>query len=570
MTFKKRFILIFILTSLISILFLQTYIVGRYSLQQREKISSFIDQNIYNKKNILNAEIIDYQQILINIMGDKLFSDTLDTLLKKNPEYKEYWENTIENIFSQNTYMKEGLIGFFYYEESSELVLGYNKQLISPEDFWSSMGGIKKSISTIEDNRGAISYLDTVALKGFSGESRNVLVLGSRFTDLNRFLKRGYIFILISEESIYNLLNPQDLINNSVFSETYLLSASRILVSGKNKSKLGSLFPVSENINRNGRDKYLTREISIDKLQWLIVTSFRERELFGEVYVFTAFILVIGLISLSLTLFITRKYIFRIINSVTDLRSSLKIENDQLLFNVTTDDDLDYLGQSFKHMREHINRLLTDQKMKNIEMFEIQESKRLAEIRAIEAQVNPHFLYNTLNSLNWIALENDDTVMSEALTDLAGILRYSISEIETTTTLEQEMLWLEQYLRLQKLRFVDLFEYTLVWDKQLAHFKMYKLLFQPFIENAIIHGFDGINYTGKLKITVLPHRDESILITIDDNGCGFSFDVIQASTGLNNPQSRMELYYRGEADLKIDSNVGKGTTVTIMIPGVKK
>lgn len=566
MNFRKKLILSFILVSLITTLFFQNYIVGRYSNQQREKIFGFIDQGIYQKKNILNNEIVDYQKIIINLMADKIFTETMNSLLKGGNNNTFFLENIIVNIFSQNTYMKEGLIGFLYYDWISDFNLGYNKQLINTEDLFSSLGGRGHVIDIIEKNSGVITYIDTITVKNFANISTNLIVLGSRFSDFNRITQRGHIFILISEQSIFDLLNPKDLMDSSIFSETSLITSSGIMVSGKDKSKLSSVISNTVSHRLKGGDKLLSRNVHIERIDWLIVTLFREKELFGEVVYFQVFIFFIGLLSLSFTIFIIRNYIFRIVNSVTALRSSLKIENDQLHFSVTTDDDLEYVNQSFKNMKEHINVLLLEQKNKTLELLKIQEAKRLAEIRAIEAQVNPHFLYNTLNSLNWIAIENDDSLMSGALTDLASILRYSITDIETYTTLQKEMEWLEQYLRLQKVRFVDLFDYKLDWEPDAAGFLMHKLLFQPFIENAIIHGFSGIEYLGKLIITAKYTIDRKLVITIEDNGNGFDISSIKKSTGLNNPVSRMKLYWKGNSEFEIQSVVGKGTTISLTIP----
>lgn len=566
MKLKQRIILLFIISSLVPVLLLQVYLVGRYSVQQREKISTMIVHNLSQKKNNLDNEIKDYQQILISIMADHLFTDTLDSLLKENSGRNAYLSNIIKNIFSQNTYMKDGLVGFFYYEEVSGLILGYNKQLITPDDFFNTMGGKDRAIDVVEDHGGAISFLKTISVENNAGVPQNLVILGSRFSDLNRTIMRGHIFLLISEKSIYTLLNPPDNSNNIRISETCLLTSGSQVVSGQGKTSLGNTFKLSDQSGFSGKEKYLTREVNLDKLGWRIVTIFREKELFGEVNVFRAFLLFITLLSVSLTALVIRYYRLRVVNTVGALRSSMKIENDQLLFSVKADDDLEYVNQSFQHMKDHINRLLSEQKRKNQRMLEVENEKRLAEISAMEAQVNPHFLYNTLNSLNWMALEKGDEIMSSALTDLAGILRYSISDISVHSTLQEEMHWLDQYLRLQKLRFVDLFDYTLKWDRTEADFKIYKLLFQPFIENAIIHGFEGINYTGTLSITVATKNPGAISIIIEDNGRGFDMDKITISTGLNNPVSRLKLYYRDEAKLKIQSQTGEGTIITLTIP----
>lgn len=569
MNLKKKMIIFLILFSLIPITLLQVYVVGKYSVLQREKITKLIIQNLYQKKNSLNNEIVDYIKILTTIMADSQFTYILNKLIKQNESSSLHLQNTLESMLSQSTYMKEGLFGLLYYERKSNLVLSYNKQLSKPEDIWAALGGIKHAIFIIEENGGVISYLSTISVKNNLDENINLIVVGSRFSDINRTLQRGYIFLLITEKSIHELLNSQRSENSTIFSETMLFTQNKRLVSGFDKSSLGSVYSSPYLSRIVGQDKYLKKEITIERFNWSIITLFREKELFGEIYLFRVFILLVGALSMVLTIFIIRNYIFKVVNSVTTLRSSLKIENDQLLFTVIANDDLDYVNQSFKKMKDLINTLLIDQKVKNLNLLEVQRAKRLAEIRFMEAQINPHFLYNTLNSLNWMALEKSDTIMSKALTELASILRYSISNIEINTTLLEEMLWLEKYLNLQKLRFVDTFNYTIKWDTSMGNFKMYKLLFQPYIENSILHGFSGINYTGQLDIVVSSNNNYELSIIIQDNGRGFDINKITKSTGLKNPASRLKLYYMGDAKLDIQSTIGNGSTISLTIPELK-
>lgn len=311
----------------------------------------------------------------------------------------------------------------------------------------------------------------------------------------------------------------------------------------------------------------ISRNISYEKMGWQLTTVFCSHELYGDVSFFRIYTIAIGLIASLLTLYVIRKYIMHIADTVLFLRNTMKIENDELHFNISSNDDLDYLNNSFYMMKERIDDLLKDQKQHNTHLLQIQEERRQAEIQAIEAQVNPHFLYNTLNTLNWMAIDREDQEMSRALTDLAGILRYSISRIDTLTSVRDEIDWLKKYLNLQQMRFDNLFDYEINVEEEIADFQIYKLLFQPFIENAIIHGFNGISEKGHLSISLSISEEKDLKIVISDNGRGFNQQTIEKeSIGMESTIYRMKLYYQGMARVSCKSEKGRGTTITIIIP----
>ena len=209
------------------------------------------------------------------------------------------------------------------------------------------------------------------------------------------------------------------------------------------------------------------------------------------------------------------------------------------------------------------------------EIKQVSEMKKDAEIRALEAQINPHFIYNTLDSIHWLAIENGEDEISEMLSEFAQILRYQISKSNDVVEIKDEMEYLKKYLFLQKIRFMDNFEYAIDCEEGILDCHIHKMIFQPLIENAIIHGYAHIRHGGFLRIKIY-HIDESrICFSITDNGRGMSQEKVgevfgeggsTPSIGVSNVLARLKLYYGDSYRLEVHSEENRGTSIKITIP----
>lgn len=206
------------------------------------------------------------------------------------------------------------------------------------------------------------------------------------------------------------------------------------------------------------------------------------------------------------------------------------------------------------------------------------ENSRKAEIRMLEAQINPHFIYNILDTVNWIAIEKDEYDISNAISTLASILRYAISNSDKPVTLRDEVDWLKKYVYLQQFRLKNKFSFEIRTDPEILDVRVHKLIIQPFVENAIVHGFDTKRETYTLKVSMLAEGDR-VAITIADNGKGISPEILaalgsgdvkeirdKAGIGLSNAFLRLHRYCEGQDEVSVQSVPDGGTTVTIRFP----
>ena len=235
-------------------------------------------------------------------------------------------------------------------------------------------------------------------------------------------------------------------------------------------------------------------------------------------------------------------------------------------------------NDEFSLISYHFNEMIYKIRNSSEQEREALLREKNAEIKSLEAQINPHFLYNTLDAINWVAIEHEELSISKMLTSLATILRYSIYKSNEIVTINQEIECLKKYIYLQQERFNYSFQCLILFEEAEKYCKIHKLLLQPLIENTIVHGFPGATSNDEIIINI--NRKDNIYLEIQviDNGKGIdqelvdkfnSFDYredkIETSIGVRNVITRVKLYYGDEGHFHMESNKN-GTKVTLLIP----
>ncbi|NCD06817.1 MAG: hypothetical protein EOL97_11915 [Spirochaetia bacterium] len=565
MKYKKKATLLFILSSFIPLILLLLYFMGPYAKGQKEKISVLMEKTLWQKKHLINNEINSYQLSVSSMMTNPLFTEPLNEILKTGKKDSATEVNNLKNIFSEQTYLNKNIEGFIYIDDSEETYFSYNKSNIFDEKVYNFIKEKANNYRNIIDKaNGSLTFISTATIKTQTDYDLPLIILGANFLDAQRSLNRGHIFILINEEKFSTFLNPiYD--KNTIYTSTYLIDNDNNIICSKEKNLINKKY----NISLINNDKNISDiAISLDKLNLNLLSVYNQKDLYGNNLLFIIIPLLITISALIFTLLIIKNYINKITDYVLQVNDSVTIDDNHLNFTVKEHTDLNQINQKFNLLKTQLNQLLKEQKEKNQQLIEKEEEKRIAEIKALEAQVNPHFIYNTLNTLNWIAIEENNYIVSDAISDLGEILRYSISHIHIMATLNDEIIWLKKYLNLQKLRYNNQFNYNIICEENLLNTKIYKLLFQPFIENSIVHGFKDITYKGKIIIDIFSEDESTLVISIEDNGKGYIQNPNKKSTGIDSSINRVKLYYKEKAVIKINSEINKGTKVIIKIPRI--
>lgn len=253
---------------------------------------------------------------------------------------------------------------------------------------------------------------------------------------------------------------------------------------------------------------------------------------------------------------------------------------------VTDRHEIGQLSNAFNRLSDQLAQARIREQLQARQTLDALNRQHRAEMQALERQINAHFLYNTLNTINYTAIEDGSAGVSQQIRFLASILRYSFENSHEVVTTSQVMSWLDHYLTLQKLRFGNSFDYMGFADEKVKDWTIRKLLIQPFVENAVLHGFAGKRFGCILLVQFKPFGKERMRVTITDNGHGMPAPMVQElnrffrneqerlswsdGVGLTNAKQRLLLYYHGQAKVFFRSQENTQTVVTLLLPRYKE
>ena len=231
-------------------------------------------------------------------------------------------------------------------------------------------------------------------------------------------------------------------------------------------------------------------------------------------------------------------------------------------------DDRDEFAFFYKKLNEMNQNL----QMLVHEKYEMMIQKRDTEIMSLNIQMNPHFLYNSLNIINWVCLKGEQENASKMLLDLSRMLQYTSQNGDVLVPLWEDLDWLKRYIGIMQKRYQDQFEVSMDIPEYLRSLEVPKLFLQPFVENAIVHGFKNYQDSGKIWISA-EEEENDILFYVEDNGCGICEEDLKEvlnkerkSIGVRNTNKRIRMIYGEKYGVTISSQLEEGTVVTIRLP----
>ncbi|SDM92853.1 two-component system, sensor histidine kinase YesM [Fictibacillus solisalsi] len=289
----------------------------------------------------------------------------------------------------------------------------------------------------------------------------------------------------------------------------------------------------------------------------------------------------IGIITLLIVLLATFFVSFKLTAPIKVLSNNMKkVENGELEadFDSLGNDEIGMLGRNFKSMITKINQLIDRE-------YKLEIENKSSQLRVLRSQINPHFLYNALQSIGTLALKSNAAPVYSLLTSLSNIMRYSMNMNEDVVPLNLELRHVKSYLVLQKQRFEDKFEYELQVEKEVDQIMVPKMILQPIVENSFKHGFD--QQIEEAFITIKGHAidEETIKLSVSDNGRGIDTQQLKDlkralfeenpseeersdAIGLKNIYDRLQIYYSNQAKMSVESGDAGSFIVTIEIPRV--
>ena len=493
--------------------------------EARDRILSQFETILDSRSDILNLGIIaENGRMLIN-NGQRLTNQDLDI------HSQEWYTNALEG------------------RESVYLTSSHVQHIISGERPWVitlSRGIRNKEMGTGQEKEG-VFFIDL-----------NYSAI-SELCDQSMVGNQGYAFIVDADGNI--VYHPQQ---QQLYNELQTENIDLVMNAGSDIVTWG-----------DGINKKMYSISRSEKTGWTVVDCVRVEELLRRsneaqsIYVLVA----IGLMAVAL--FFSRFVAKSITLPIQRLCDSMERvqEGDFSVSDIVVDseNEIGSLTKSFNVMTQRIHELMAQ----NIRE---QEAKRKSELKALQSQINPHFLYNTLDSIIWMAegKKNEEVVLMTA--SLARLLRQSISNEDELVSIGQEIEYARGYLTIQKMRYKDKLEFWIEVEPSILNIRLIKLVLQPVIENAIYHGLKYKESRGLLLVKGFMKNGNAVLQVIDD-GVGMDQETLDHiyerhkvdyhsnGVGIYNVQKRLQLYYGNEYGIVYESKPGEGTTATITIPG---
>lgn len=554
LTIKKRMIFsFFIICFFPIILAVSIYFVSTY-IEQNEKYSEYAKNYSYQANlridNLFDQVIKKVEQISTNsdILADiYLYENSTD---HKNEYVKKRIEIAIDNIINN----QDGIEFATIYTESKE-VFSYGTNYFN-ENF----------NYKIRENKNI--YLDTIQT-----ENKDYILVSKKIK--LRYDKDDKVYLVIAMNIEYlNKLCRE--ISSSKEHEIIITDEYNNVLVNKDKNELFK----STRINNNN-DFTIINKIPNTNLN--IINTFKPNKLWIKSLLTNLIVAVILIFIFSIfILYLANQSIVNPLNKLLNNMKSIE-ENNIMDFKLKEEkcynDEQAILDEAFGDMIERLKILVDDVYNSKIKEKELEFLIKELELNALQQQINPHFLYNVLESIFWIADMNGHEQISEMISELGSFFKTSISGKDEFIPISVEIENVKSYINLQKIMCDNNFEVKWVIDDEILNYKTVKLILQPIIENSIIHGLYNKDKDGLITIKCNKYNN-TIIFDICDNGCGIKEETLQEityyinskdddvkkSVGLKNVNKRIKLYFGDDYGISILSKVNEGTCMKIVIP----
>lgn len=580
-----KLIISFVITSIIPIILINLFSYYNISDIVKENNNDLMKYNLSRTKTAIDISVQSYEDVLYQIYSDDMVVDLINKI------------NQGQELVVSKNQLRRTLRGYFYAKDYIKdiSVITENGTLV----FYDSITGSTTRNSWIPAlNLGQQELYDQImkykktyviptgkAEKSANGENY-LFHLGHRVVDFRKQNHEiGAVVISIDEKMLYEICTGEE----ETTAYSFIVDQAGTIISFRDKALLGTKIardpdkPIDSYL-KFAQHQNIFQEAAVtvdytydDKLGWDIVNVSNQNETLGRIRqqqrltftILSILLVVLGVIINFLIRGLTSsiKSVVSVMQSAGEGKLHARVEMDEKM-----PSEVEVIASQYNRTMDQLLEALEKEK-------QLDRKRKDAEIAALEAQLNPHFLYNTLDTINWIAIGKREFEISRAITALAVILRYGIDHSNGIVTVREEYEWLKQYLLLQQTRLKEEFESQVDIPAEIMDVRVHKLLIQPFVENCFVHGFEGVHRKHILKISMKLDDQGFLSTVIEDNGKGMPAQMVEDANhyrfadtrdknqiGLKNAFYRIGLYYGERADIKIESREGEYTKVCMIIP----
>lgn len=579
---RYQLVFIAILTvAIMCIIIFITYVQTSAIVVKKNK--EYTSEMIHQVYENINSNCEQINKIITSVAYDKVIQDFL---VETDTEKKYVLSRSIDNLFENITYLRDDIYDIVIIGKNGN-VYSRNGNSLFVEGYQAFLESQKKP------NYTGIIPIDSINIQG-----KTCILLGMPVYSTNAdYLSRNNI------GCVALILNP-NMFESSIKSiqktstKFYLLDRNLNIINSNDTNSQGSHFSVlgknqiendTETMSLINGERNIIQTQKINIINGVIVSITLEQSLLAEISNLRLEIIVIFLISLilvSIPFFFAVNNILQPIKSFMSFMSSIKTGSLKTLKRRIILDgysEMSIMAGEFNQMLDEIDELTHNLLDTNSLLYRVELEKKQAELDFLQSQINPHFLYNTIESIKSIAKIKGVPEIYEMTKSLGRILRYGVKGADEVM-LKEELDIIESYIMIQKTRFKDRFDIFLNISAETLDCIVPKMILQPVVENAIYHGLEPNINKGSLSISSEIDQENTLVITIRDDGVGMDKEALAAirdrickletgslsmtnvGIGIINVNNRIKLKYGIAYGITIESELEKGTTVVLQIP----
>lgn len=574
-----KFYLIYIVGVLLPIMVLNLVFLDRIT----DLIKSREQQNLEISLERARKDILDFIEGGVSVgyalSTDKNLYEMLDRTYTDSIEFYNMFDEQLRDRMNSYMPVNNQLERISIYTDNRTIVSGGNYQVMNDKVWASDWYRQAKNASTqvfvtayrTSENKNLASSIPTLSVVETMDNYRN----------LNKYEKVLRIDLDLNE--IYDII-----VREKDYLSLYLINEQNKIVMSADSGYqrlTKEPYPVFDQLgNGQGREEDV-RIVAVGTANYLkgwriagitqgerISQAILDIRLYAAALATTLTLLTSGFIYIML-----RSYNYRVKRLSRHMQ---KVSNEKFEL-ITIDEGRDEIGgliHNFNRMTSRIHSLINDVYKLEIQSKNLEMERVRAELNFLQSQMNPHFLFNTLNAILVVCTKNKYSDVTDIVKSLSKLLRRLLSWKEDLVSVQEEITFIEMYLKIEKFRFRDKFDYVFEIDEQSLKYKIPKLSMQPLVENSCKHGLQTIEGLGIIRVSTAV-LDNRLQISVSDNGKGIEPDKLKellfairkedssgANIGIRNVYRRLELYYADQVRFEISSTPGLGTLVTFGIP----
>jgi len=564
---------LFIIVSILLVLFPVTYSIAASIL--RTNSITYTNQMLQQVDNSINYYIDGMISVSDYIVENK---NVVDYIAKAKPATTAAVKEELKTVAGT----RPDFVNLIIFREDGSFVSNRDQMGINPNWDYMESGWYKDALTAEGEPVFSSSRVENVVAGEYDwvismsralytdGRLSGVLLVDLNYQQIADICSSlstddfGYIFIVGADGSL--VYHPQQ----------------RLVYSGI-KTERFDLVTRSEGVRSVISNGYIYTSSLSPTSGWVTVSVFDTNKLVSISSDIVILFITIGLFFSIITFIISYVASKRLTDPILQLKASMKqFERGDFdaKANITVNNEVAELGDCFNVMTEQIKNLVEQELL-------IEEQKRISELQALQAQIRPHFLYNTLESIIWMSEIGETEKVIEMTSSLSKLFRATTSNASELVTLKTEIDYVTNYMKIQKMRYQDKLTYRIDVDESILQAKVIKLIIQPMVENAIYHGIKQLKGHGLIVVSAYS-EEQKLFITIRDNGVGFDKGLLdgkadlapkdESGIGINNVRDRIKLFFGSEYGISIKSTdpgeeipdehgiPGMRTTVTLTLP----